>query len=786
MRSIRFLRTLFALALISGAVLAGGSSPATRTVLLVTQGRGENWQDIAYLAAVPAASKANGGKAPAIILEAGEGIPREVGDYLRRFKPSAVYHVGKSPLAGKLETGTLHELQASDAATATAALATTFWTSCERVVLCRDDDYASALMASTMAARLQVPLLACGSKGPDAVTTETIQRLKARELLFVGKAPEGLAATELTDLRAVLAWMKTRKLETPYFALANVRDRTGTTIHKLSLAAPVLASARDGMVIPLDREIRWRIPFSGTEIKGDLPEGIPAGKKLPKQGVIGLPEGKVPYVLSFGTSGNDSQLFLDLNGDGAFAGSGEGPIKSNGVVQLLGKPLYLDFGKKWGSKCDVTVSSDIADEICGGLRKLYADFGAPRYLCLVGFPDAVPQSLMPRNGTDMTTDLSYGNADDDLFTEIAVGRIIGESVTFATLHASRVVSYESLLDPAWSGKAGQARWENTMMHHFENVGCDASASHDKQDLGWIEKPSEGKKGKPEKSFSQDSPLSSVAFLTHMAHSWWHGLGETYDQDSATLLAPVVVESGGCLTAALDYEPGFRSVISRLFRNGAVCFVGQTRPGIAHQEQQRAQFWNTLLAGGTLGDAHKAAMNSMATTVLETGQTGGGPDHYQLHIRTLFGDPAFAPHLPSKPRSAPARVEVKDNLVSVHAPENWWTVKMRVPEDWKKWADKPLYVIRGTGTYPHRSWCGEEYDREETFTNAEFTTTRKVKSITQVQDLPKPLGWTGRHTVDENTDGSRTYRWRVRLIDFDQKSGEILNQLKRVDYRVEFE
>ena len=95
------------------------------------------------------------------------------------------------------------------------------------------------------------------------------------------------------------------------------------------------------------------------------------------------------------------------------------------------------------------------------------------------------------------------------------------------------------------------------------------------------------------------------------------------------------------------------------------------------------------------------------------------------------------------------------------------------------------MIRGAGTYPHRYWCGEQYDREETFANAELTTTRKVKSITQVQQPPQPLGWTGKHTVDENLDGSRTYRWRVRLIDFDQKTGEIISKLDRFDYRIEF-
>jgi hypothetical protein len=53
------------------------------------------------------------------------------------------------------------------------------------------------------------------------------------------------------------------------------------------------------------------------------------------------------------------------------------------------------------------------------------------------------------------------------------------------------------------------------------------------------------------------------------------------------------------------------------------------------------------------------------------------------------------------------------------------VRIRVPEDWKLWADKPLYVHNGAGTYPIRSWCREQYDREETFTNAEFTTTHRT-------------------------------------------------------------
>jgi hypothetical protein len=257
-------------------------------------------------------------------------------------------------------------------------------------------------------------------------------------------------------------------------------------------------------------------------------------------------------------------------------------------------------------------------------------------------------------------------------------------------------------------------------------------------------------------------------------------------DSTVLVAPMVVESGGCLTCALDHEPEFRSVISRLFRNGAVSFEGQTRPGIAQQEQERVQFWNAVLAGRTIGEAHRHALNSITHTVLETGKTEKGPEFYQLHIRSLFGDPAFKPHIPHPPESAPAHTTTKGAIVTVHAPQAWWPIKIRVPEDWKKWAGKPLYVIRGPGAYPQRSWCREQYDRERTYVLAEWTTNRRVKAITQIQRPPAPLGWTEKFTTDENPDGTRTYRWRVRLVDFDQKSGEIRSKRDRFDYRVEFD
>ncbi len=303
---------------------------------------------------------------------------------------------------------------------------------------------------------------------------------------------------------------------------------------------------------------------------------------------------------------------------------------------------------------------------------------------------------------------------------------------------------------------------------------------------WLVPPAQGQQGERAQTFDQDSPLAHCAALSHENHSWWHELGETFDWNTGVLLAPVVVESGGCLTAALDREPDFHSVVARLLRNGAVSFSGNTREGIAECELQRQEFWNGVLSGQTVGRAHRLSMNSAQVTILDKQEGAGGGYQYQLRIRTLFGDPGLLMHLPGRPRSAPARCVVADDKLTVHAPQEWWPVKMHVRADWKKWADKDLYVLRGAGTYARRSWSGEQYDKEEIYLTAEFTTRRRVAKIEQVQEPPAPLGWNGSYYADEHADGSRTYRWSVRLADFDQVQGTMVNAVERLEYRITYQ
>jgi hypothetical protein len=397
----------------------------------------------------------------------------------------------------------------------------------------------------------------------------------------------------------------------------------------------------------------------------------------------------------------------------------------------------------------------------------------------------VPGEPSKRYG-DVLTDYVYGNADADPFVEVGVARLVGENVSLATLYASRVLTYERLSDGVWRSSIGQARWENTYWPLFENYGFQQQYHHDKKDLKWVVEPAPNVKGKRASEIAKGSPLTSAAAITHTSHSNWKALGQTYSWDSTVLIAPALVESSGCLTCTLDRDAANQSVVARLMRNGAVGYVGNIRPGIGAQEHMRLVFWNAVLDGDTTGKAHLRSQNSMCLEMMDKGQLEKGSLRYTRDIRMLAGDPAFRFRVPTVPKALPAYVVVKDDIVTVRGPERWWRVSIRVPEDWKKWADKELFAFRGAGTYVSRNWCSGGYGRERHCMNARIRTARKIKSITQMQQPPEPLGWFGKYWVDEHTDGTRTYYWRVRLLDLNQEVGEVVNQVDHLDYRIEWD
>ena len=773
---------------------------ARRATLLAALPSEPGWQDMAFLAAVPTACHANNGAPSLIALDASGKLSPEIEDYLRRYRPDAVYQL--NPGAGGVMAGSLVAagrpcvgIRADSADDAARRLSVIFWEESATVVICAEDDYAAGLLAAPLAARLHAPLLFTTAQGLSPYTTEVLRRLHARELIAVGIPAAALPSlkqaapqvSSLADAAEVMAWVRQRGLKVTYLAALNPLDRKHSVIRKASLAGALLAAGRDGLVAPLAYPVQWKIPFSGSEMTGEVPAGLPRSEAKPKSGTLAVGGPQHAFILTGGTGKRGLHVNIDVDGDGKCTGPGEGPYATGDTVELDGKRWVITLGTANGAgKADVRLSWPSAGQLVSDLRGYYRALGAPpEHLCLIGFPDALPQAIIGHGGIveEQTSDLPFSNADDDPFAEIGVARVLAESVSFATLYASRVLTYASLLNPEWQDRACQARWESTYGKLFENVGFDASFRHTEENLRWLEPPTKGKKGKRSLTFEQDSPAAHCAILTHTDHSWWHELGHTFGWDAEVLLAPVVVESGGCLTAALDREADDHSVVARLFRKGAVAFSGNSREGCAPQELQRLEFWNGVLSGQTIGQAHRRSINSALVTILDHHEGDDGAYSYQLHIRTQFGDPAFAPRLPGPPRSAPARTTVAGDVVTVHAPAQWWPIKMIVPEDWKQWTGKDLFVLRGAGTYALRQWCAQQYDREETYTTAEFTTRRHVTKIEQLQSPPAPLGWRGSFHLDEHADGSRTYRWAVRLADFDPFKGTITSAVEKLDYRM---
>ena len=769
----------------------------SRTTLLVPLPTEPGWQDMAFLAAIPAMTVVNNGAPSLVALEAAGTLTPEIQDYLRRYRPDEVLWLGSAVNGLAIAGRTCGVLKAGSADEAACALSARCWGASATAVICPEGDYEAGLVAAPLAARLRAPLLFAAGQGLSKSAVEELRRLKTRQLIVVGKLAGGLPSlkqvteqvTELAAARDVMTWARKRELTVSYLAALNPLDRNKAVIKKLSLTGALLAAGRGGLAVPLPYEVLWKQPFNGEEMRGELPAGLPKSEAKPKAGRISIGQREHAFVLTGKPNDRELKIFIDADGDGKYTGRGEGPFGDGDTVELDGKRLAITLGTENGvGKADLRLTWPTAEQLVGDMRRYYDVLGAaPEYLCLVGFPDSIPQAIIGREGRgeDQTSDLPYANADADPFAEIGVARVIAENASFATLYASRVLTYAALLDPEWQNRACQAAWENTYGERFENVGFDASYRHTKENLKRIAPPPQGKKEKQSMTFEQDSPLAHCAAFAHENHSWWHELGETFDWNAEVLLAPVVVESGGCITAALDREADYHSVVARLLRKGAVSFSGNSRNGIAECELQRQEFWNGVLAGQTIGQAHRRSMNSAEVTILDHKESAGGGYSYQLRIRTQFGDPAFAMHLPGPPRSAPARCVVANDTLTVHAPEKWWPVKMHVPADWKKWADKDLYVLRGAGIYARRSWCGEQYDREELYLTAEFTTRRQVAKIEQVQKVPAPLGWNGSYYTDEHADGSRTYRWSVRMADFDQMKGSITNAFERLDYQISY-
>lgn len=766
--------------------LLGGTAMA-RNLLLVDLDQEASWKDMVYLAAIPAsvqANKAQGGASLMALISPGSLTPEAL-DFTSRYRPTRAVHVGLRARTSAIGRGlALSQNRVTNLGPATAAegalkISQMLWKSSRTVVLTREDDYASALEAAPIAGLFHAPLLFAGQKGLGADASREIRRLGAKEVICIGFRPSiaGVKVTALAEPNEAMAFARSRRLKVSYLAAVNPLDRTKFITRRLSLVGAHLAAGRGGLVAPLPFAAEWKKEFASTPFRGDRPKGIPPDANLLKAGTIDLGRQARSFVLAGTKEEQNLQLFLDQQ-----AGLGYGgPLSSGDTVKLGGRTWSVSLGTrtKFG-KTDVHLTWPTSGEVKARLEAGYRALGSrPEHLCLVGFPDALPHGVVGQGGIveEQASDLPYGKVGQEEFATIGVGRVIAENVEFGSLYAARALAYSEILDPQWARNSAQAEWENSFGPLFENAGF--LAPHH---LTTAKAPP----GAPAKeSASQSSALTRSAVLAHSEHSDWTSLGSLFKWDATQLLAPTFVESGGCGTACLDRDPGNRSVVARLLRLGALAFSGGSRELSAQTQPLRMEFWNGLLAGRTAGQAHRQAQNTALTVVKDGGEGPQGAYRYAVQVRMLFGDPAAALSLPSKPRHAPARTVSSGKKVSVFAPGRWTVVKTFVPPDWKDWAGKDLYAVRGPGAFSLSHWGPDGHDVETPLVLAEFRTRRPVKSIKLAEPAEAPFGWSGKWFSFASPDGAFVHRFLVKMIDFDQRTGKIRKSVPRLDFHVEF-
>jgi len=402
------------------------------------------------------------------------------------------------------------------------------------------------------------------------------------------------------------------------------------------------------------------------------------------------------------------------------------------------------------------------------LHQRYESLGyVPEYLAIVGAHDALPQvkgrSIFGNEDMEHpVTDLPYGQVDDDMFVDVAMGRIVASNIEEASALATRTTTYEQLADGHWEHQFVESGlWGfDELRSMFTNVG--------------FEDPMH-----PTEAEIEAMGTIEAAAMLHKDHSNCMILGHAMDVRTEVLLAPAVVVSMGCSVAGMDQAlPTQRTMADHLLGSGAVAFMGATRNAIAENTYMHVAFWNEIFDGRTLGEGYREGVNDLIVHWKD--ENDSAALRYSIDIQQLFGDPALSIAVPDAPVVAPAEAWVEGETVTVTGPEAWTLVQFAQDQldEWNY--DRDLFMYVGPGATPRTYWSGR-HDAEDLYFSVSVPLDSAYSGVQQNEVFDAPLGWRGEAYVDDQLDGSQYLRWRVRLLEYNMADGEILNQLDSATY-----
>jgi len=741
-------------------------SSGMNTFLVSVPPSTSSWKDLAYLAAIPASAKTNTGGPSVIALDENETILEEIYHYLTLYNPANAYVVDTS--------GSLDNVACN--------LAQTHWTTTTRVVLVGDADYENALCASALAARLEVPLMFFNaSTGLSSATLSVIDNnLQCTTALTVNGNSTvtsqlsgiGVSQTSLANANAILGWIVTNIGAVNYFAYTNPDDRAGSwKAPKLSLAAPLLAAAHAGAVVPIAYDVDWMgTYFNYTTETGSRPNGAPTGDKW-RLGTMNPVTTTYDFCITV-IADYYQYLNIDFNDNGNYGDAGEGPfLEAGNELAFNGVMFQVTTGVpgEFHGPGDVNLIYPTASDMVEDLGTYFTTNGGhPEYLCIVGAFDTMPYGTEVYWGGSIigVGDALISNVDDDVFVDLATGRIVALDVTFGTLQATRSSTYNNLVNNDWGKKVvlmggGALNFLRYASRYLQNVGFDAPYELDRHF-------NEG-----EQVYMQNRSV-----ISHSWHScqfgwgWGPGYGCGEPNLDEYLIEPSIAESGGCLTEAIhcyNTTPWNYMVSLQIMRRGAICHLGCTATASSCYETPRTAFWIGIAAGDTLGQAWKKG----AITTEYCAQANISPGWGDEAPVVLFGDPAVDINIPSSPTQTPAHVNVNGNTLTAIAP----TFTLGTYDDPEN--PQNMYNYYGPGTYP-------EYWAPAANYLASYTTDGTITNMTQTTSCPGTLGWPAANAwyIDEHQDGTETVYWRVRFLEWqDPYNSTIVNQLNSIAYQV---
>ena len=212
-----------------------------------------DWVDFAYLAATPTSTIVNQGS-PAIVSMDDEPHPATI-DLLNRLNPSLAIVLNDEATVTGVET--THSISATNASEYSLDLASSVWHIAPTVVFASENDYSGALLASSVAALLEAPLIFSDNLTDEDVTSllSSLETTTSIGITLDGELELPVEFVELSTIEAVIDWVSEQGISPEYFAVTNPVDRLSGRSQKASLVASMFAAKRNGLTIPISLDM---------------------------------------------------------------------------------------------------------------------------------------------------------------------------------------------------------------------------------------------------------------------------------------------------------------------------------------------------------------------------------------------------------------------------------------------------------------------------------------------------------------------------------------------------